>query len=264
MLKRPGSRRIALAWQGVLVLGVLVWAGCASSPTTGTLPLTVTPSPLPSPTITPDRDLYLEQRLEMVRTQIERRGVSDPDVLAAMRAVPRHLFVSDEWLDQAYDDHPLPIGYAQTISQPYVVAWMTELLQADPGAVVLEVGTGSGYQAAVLGELGYRVYTIEIVEPLAEQATQRLTEMGYDQVNVRYGDGYYGWEEQAPFDAIIVTCAPDHVPPPLVQQLKEGGRMVVPVGPPGGYQSLFLITKVDGEVRSQSLGGVRFVPLTRD
>ncbi|MBN1642476.1 MAG: protein-L-isoaspartate(D-aspartate) O-methyltransferase [Anaerolineae bacterium] len=200
----------------------------------------------------------------MVRTQIEGRGVSDPDVLAAMRAVPRHLFVPEEWLDQAYDDHPLPIGYAQTISQPYVVAWMTELLSVDPGDVVLEVGTGSGYQAAILGELGLTVYTIEIVAPLAEQATRRLAEMGYDGVTVRQGDGYYGWEEKAPFDAIIVTCAPDHVPPPLTQQLAEGGRMVVPVGPPGGYQSLFLITKADGEVKSQSLGGVRFVPLTRE
>jgi protein-L-isoaspartate(D-aspartate) O-methyltransferase len=200
----------------------------------------------------------------MVRRQIVARGVSDRRVLAAMRTVPRHLFVSEDWVDQAYDDHPLPIGHSQTISQPYIVAWMTELLQGEPGEVVLEVGTGSGYQAAVLAELGYVVYTIEIIEPLAAQAARRLGEMGYDGVHARQGDGYYGWEEEAPYDAIIVTCAPDHIPPPLIQQLKEGGRMVVPVGPPGGYQSLFLLTKENGEVRSENLGGVRFVPLTRD
>jgi protein-L-isoaspartate(D-aspartate) O-methyltransferase len=200
----------------------------------------------------------------MVRRQIERRGVADPQVLEAMRTVPRHRFVPEEWLAQAYDDHPLPIGYHQTISQPYIVAWMTELLQVGEGDKVLEVGTGSGYQAAVLAQLGCQVYTIEIVEPLAEQARQRLEEMGFDNIVARQGDGYYGWEDLAPFDAIIVTAAPDHVPPPLVQQLKEGARMVVPVGPPGGYQNLFLITREDGGVTSRSVGGVVFVPLTRE
>jgi protein-L-isoaspartate(D-aspartate) O-methyltransferase len=209
-------------------------------------------------------DPYQDQRLEMVRTQIEGRGVTDPQVLEAMRAVPRHRFVPEEWRAQAYEDHPLPIGHKQTISQPYVVAWMTELLQVGPGDKVLEIGTGSGYQAAVLAELGCEVYTIEIIEPLAEQARQRLEEMGFENVVVRRGDGYYGWEDQAPFDAIIVTAAPDHVPPPLVQQLKDRARMVVPVGPPGGYQSLFLITKEDGEVSSKSVGGVTFVPFTRE
>jgi protein-L-isoaspartate(D-aspartate) O-methyltransferase len=230
-------------------------AGPPSAPATST-------SLAPSPTYTP-ADPYLEARLAMVRDQIEKRGVSDPAVLEAMRVVPRHLFVPQEWTGDAYADHPLPIGYGQTISQPYIVAWMTELLQGKPGDRVLEIGTGSGYQAAVLAELGYEVYTIEIVEPLAGQASARLEEMGYENVTTKRGDGYFGWPEQAPFQAIMVTCAPDHIPPPLVEQLAEGGRMVVPVGPPGGYQSLFLITKENGAVKSENLGGVRFVPLTR-
>jgi protein-L-isoaspartate(D-aspartate) O-methyltransferase len=199
----------------------------------------------------------------MVREQIVRRGVTDPDVLEAMRSVPRHEFVPAEWIGQAYDDHPLPIGYNQTISQPYIVAWMTELLRLQKGDIVLEVGTGSGYQAAVLAELEVNVYTVEIIEPLAEQAEERLREMHYDNVTVEHRDGYYGWEEHAPFDAIIVTAAPDHIPPALVAQLKEDGRMVIPVGPTGSYQSLFVITKEDGQVRSKNLGAVRFVPLTR-
>lgn len=228
-------------------------------------PASVTPAPTPGhpSTVTPGLDPYRTARLDMVRFQIERRGVSDQDVLEALRTVPRHLFVPTEWIEQAYDDHPLPIGYGQTISQPYIVAWMTELLQVGPGDNVLEIGTGSGYQASVLGELGCEVYTVEIVEALAAQAATRLAEMGYENVTARQADGYFGWEEHAPFDAIIVTCAPDHIPPPLIQQLRDGGRMVVPVGPPGGYQSLFLITKERGEVKSQNLGGVRFVPLTR-
>jgi protein-L-isoaspartate(D-aspartate) O-methyltransferase len=208
-------------------------------------------------------DAYRPARLDMVARQIEARGVLDAAVLKAMRTVPRHLFVPEKWIDQAYEDHPLPIGHGQTISQPFIVAWMTELLELEPGDRVLEIGTGSAYQAAILGELEAEVYTIEIVEPLAAQADELLTEMGYDNVAVRHADGYFGWEDHAPFQAIIVTCAPDHIPPPLVAQLGEGGRMVVPVGPPGGYQSLFLVTKDSGEVRSENLGGVRFVPLTR-
>jgi len=199
----------------------------------------------------------------MVARQIEARGVSDDAVLEAMRTVPRHLFVPEKWIDQAYEDHPLPIGYGQTISQPFIVAWMTELLELEPGDRVLEIGTGSAYQAAILGEMEAEVYTIEIIEALAVQADERLAEMGYGNVAVRHADGYFGWEDHAPFQAIIVTCAPDHIPPPLVAQLGAGGRMVVPVGPPGGYQSLFLVIKENGEVRSESLGGVRFVPLTR-
>lgn len=198
----------------------------------------------------------------MVESQIKRRGVQDEAVLAAMEAVPRHLFVPADMLPMAYGDHPLPIGHGQTISQPYIVAWMTELLALEPGARVLEVGTGSGYQAAVLGQMGMEVYTIEIVEALATQATERLAVMGYETITVRHGDGYYGWEEHAPFDAILVTCAPDHIPPPLVQQLADGGRMVLPVGPPGGYQSLWLVEKQGDQVKSTEMGGVMFVPLT--
>lgn len=250
----------------LLLTCVLIVAGCARATAP---PAEPTPSPpgsrtaAPSPTPSPTPDRHLGARLDMVDLQIQRRGVSDPDVLEAMRTVPRHLFVPDKWQDEAYADHPLPIGYQQTISQPYIVAWMTELLQLDSGDKVLEVGTGSGYQAAVLGELDVQVYTVEIIEALALQATERLAAMGYDQVYVEHRDGYHGWPEAAPFDAIIVTCAPDHIPPPLVQQLKDGGRMVIPVGPPGGYQSMFLVTKEGDRVTSRNLGGVSFVPLTR-
>ena len=234
--------------------------GPAITPTAAPSPSSI---PTASPTPPPQADRYEQERLDMVYRQIEGRGVSDRAVLAAMRIVPRHLFVPENWRAQAYEDHPLPIGYNQTISQPYIVAWMTELLQIDRGDKVLEIGTGSGYQAAVLGELQVQVYTIEIVEALAILATERLGEMGYDNIVVQHDDGYYGWTEHAPFDAIIVTCAPDHVPPPLIQQLDDSGRMVIPVGPPGGYQSLFLITKEGEQVKSRNLGGVRFVPLTR-
>jgi protein-L-isoaspartate(D-aspartate) O-methyltransferase len=208
-------------------------------------------------------DEFEKQRLQMVQDQIVQRGVSDPDVLHAMRSVPRHEFVADQWSNQAYADHPLPIGYNQTISQPFIVAWMTELLQLEEGDTVLEVGTGSGYQAAVLAQLDVIVYTTEIIEPLADQAAERLHDMGYDHVHIDHRDGYYGWKEHAPFDGIIVTAAPDHIPPALIAQLEEDGRMVIPVGPTGSYQSLFVITKEDGEVKSKNLGAVRFVPLTR-
>jgi protein-L-isoaspartate(D-aspartate) O-methyltransferase len=247
----------------LLVCAALSLSQCAvpSSPTVSLPALTGTPLPS-APTLTADP--YLEARLEMVQGQIERRGIADEDVLRAMRAVPRHQFVPEEWVGQAYEDHPLPIGYGQTISQPFMVAWMTELLQVDSSDRVLEIGTGSGYQAAVLGELGVETYTVEIIEPLATQAGERLAKMGYDNVAVSHGDGYYGWEEHAPYDAIIVTAAPDHIPPPLIAQLEDPGRMVVPVGPPGGYQSLFLVLKEDGVVRTENLGGVNFVPFTRE
>jgi protein-L-isoaspartate(D-aspartate) O-methyltransferase len=198
----------------------------------------------------------------MVRDQIEARGVADPEVLAAMQAVPRHEFVPQEYLDQAYADHPLPIGHGQTISQPYIVALMTETLQLQPGQRVLEIGAGSGYQAAVLAELEVEVYTIEIIPELAEAAARRLEDLGYANVSVLNADGYFGWEEHAPFDAILVTAAPDHLPQPLANQLAVGGRLVVPIGPVGAVQTLWLFEKTDGDLQATNLGDVRFVPLT--
>lgn len=203
------------------------------------------------------------RREVMVETTIASRGVEDENVLHAMRTVPRHRFVPPDQLDYAYADHALPIGYGQTISQPFIVAWMTELLELKPGEKVLEIGTGSGYQAAILAELGYvEVYSIEIIPELATRAEQRLEELGYDEVRVRQGDGYYGWQEYAPYDAIIVTAAPDHLPAPLLAQLKDGGRMVIPIGPPGLYQTLWKFVNQDGELKGYNLGGVGFVPLT--
>jgi protein-L-isoaspartate(D-aspartate) O-methyltransferase len=198
----------------------------------------------------------------MVRSQIESRGVTDQDVLRAMEKVPRHEFVPDDYVDQAYEDHPLPIGYGQTISQPYMVAAMTELLRLSSNSRVLEIGTGSGYQAAILGELAGEIYTIEIVPELCEQARERLARLSYTRVQVKCDDGYYGWEEHAPYDAIIVTCAPDHIPQPLVSQLADGGRMVIPVGPPGAYQVLWLVERRGQETRTERIMGVAFVPLT--
>jgi len=203
------------------------------------------------------------ERDRMVR-RIRSYGLQDPQVLAAMAAVPRHEFVPEARRRRAYDDTPLPIGYGQTISQPYIVAEMTRLLQLTPASKVLEVGTGSGYQAAVLAHFTAHVYTIEIIEPLAEAAAARLDRLDYTAVNVRQGDGYYGWPEQAPFDGIVVTAAAGEIPPPLIKQLKTGGRMVIPVGPVFGTQSLMLVQKDEkGRVRTTSLMAVRFVPLTR-
>jgi protein-L-isoaspartate(D-aspartate) O-methyltransferase len=187
----------------------------------------------------------------------------DPRVLDAMRTVPRHTFVPVHQQRRAYDDQPVSIGFGQTISQPLIVALMTNLLKPQPDHVVLEVGTGSGYQAAVLAHLVRRVYTIEIVPPLAEQARTRLVELGYDNVEVRTGDGYIGWEEAGPFDGILVTATADHIPPRLVEQLKPGGRMVIPVGDRGSIQHLTLIEAGEnGTVQTRSLLPVRFVPLT--
>jgi protein-L-isoaspartate(D-aspartate) O-methyltransferase len=200
----------------------------------------------------------------MVREQIESRGITNAQVLAAMRKVPRHEFVPADWAERAYDDNPLPIGYDQTISQPYIVALMTELAQLSPQSKVLEVGTGSGYQAAILAEIVGEVYSIEIIEPLAASAAERLARLGYKNVHVKHGDGYLGWPEQAPFDAIIVTAGPDHVPPPLIEQLRTGGRMVIPVGQLPGQQSLWLIEKAaDGTIIQSQIIPVAFVPLTR-
>ena len=185
------------------------------------------------------------------------------DVLDALGTVPRHRLVPTRELPFAYENRPLPIGYGQTISQPYIVALMTELIRPDKDDVVLEVGTGSGYQAAVLAELVDHVYTIEIIEPLADQARERLGELGYDNVTVKLGDGYFGWQDHAPFDAIVVTAAASHVPPPLIEQLKPGGYMIIPVGGRWMVQQLLLIEKTeDGEIITRQQGAVRFVPLT--
>ena len=213
----------------------------------------------------PTPDPYEALRLEMVTDTIAARRVLDEDVLRAMRTVPRHQFVPDEFVRQAYADHPLPIGYGQTISQPYIVAWMTELLALKPGDKVLEIGTGSGYQAAVLAELGYvDVYSIEIIPELAGQSAETLAAAGYSGIHLMQGDGYFGWEEFAPYDAIIVTAAPDHLPTPLVDQLSESGRIVIPIGPPGGYQTLWRFVIESGELVGYNLGGVAFVPFTRE
>jgi len=201
-----------------------------------------------------------EKRMKMVDDQIRRRGIRDPRVLAAMEAVPRHRFVPQESAASAYTDGPLSIGFGQTISQPYIVALMTECLDLDSTDSVLEIGTGSGYQAAVLAEIVDHVYTIEIVEPLGREAEERLSDLGYDNVTVRVGDGYLGWPEHAPFDAVIVTAAPPKIPRALVDQLAEGGRMIVPVGE--GYQELILIEKArGGKITKRSVAAVRFVPM---
>jgi protein-L-isoaspartate(D-aspartate) O-methyltransferase len=201
----------------------------------------------------------------MVQEAIIDWGIRSPEVIRAIGEVPRHLFVPEEYLDQAYANHPLPIGYGQTISQPYIVALMTQELEAQPGDRVLEIGTGSGYQAAVLAECGVEVFSIEIIGALAEQAEDRLHAAGYDGVHLKHADGYWGWPEAAPFDAIIVTAAPDHVPQPLLDQLQIGGVLVIPIGPPGGYQELWRIERAaEDDFRSTSLGGVQFVPLTRN
>jgi protein-L-isoaspartate(D-aspartate) O-methyltransferase len=201
-----------------------------------------------------------EERERMVALQIANRGIEDPRVLQAMKKVPRHLFVPKRDQRSAYADHPLPIGYGQTISQPYIVAFMTEALACKASHKVLEIGTGSGYQAAILAELVESVFTIEIVEELGKQARGLLQELGYDNVRVHIGDGYRGWPEEAPFDTIIVTAAPDHVPQPLIDQLKPGGRLVIPVG--GMFQELLLITKTPEGVSEESILPVIFVPMT--
>jgi protein-L-isoaspartate(D-aspartate) O-methyltransferase len=230
----------------------------ASSPTP-----TAHPGPTSPPTFTPTPDPYLDARQRMVEKQMRERDITDERVLAVMEKVPRHEFVLPDVLDQAYADHPLPIGYGQTISQPYIVALMTQMLDLKPGDKVLEIGTGSGYQAAVLAELTDQVYTIEIIPELAQRARATLDRLGYGYVESKQADGYWGWEEHAPFNAIVVTAAPDHVPQPLLNQLADGGRMVIPVGPPGGYQSLWLITREGDEFHNFNWGGVLFVPLTR-
>lgn len=207
-----------------------------------------------------EADSYEEARKQMVSTQIRSRGIVDKRVIEAMERVPRHLFVPDAYREQAYIDSPLPIGYGQTISQPYIVALMTEALKIEPGDKVFEVGTGSGYQAAVLAEMGAEVYTMEIVEELAASANRLFKSLNYSHIHARLGDAYQGWVEHSPFDAVIVTAAPEHVPQPLVDQLKTGGRMVIPVG--GRFQDLVLMTKTADGLEKESLGPVIFVPMT--
>ncbi len=242
---RPGAVAVsAVVLVSVAVAAVLV-AGCTRAP---------------DEAVPEARDADASAREAMVERQIRGRGVDDPLVLAAMREVPRHLFVPVELRDIAYADSPLPIGEEQTISQPYIVALMTELAELEGGEKVLEVGTGSGYQAAVLAEIAGDVYSIEIIESLAASAAARLSRLGYGNVHVRAGDGYRGWPEHAPFEAILVTAAPDHVPEPLIEQLAAGGRLVIPVG--SQYQELLQITKIDDGVLEKSVIPVRFVPMT--
>jgi protein-L-isoaspartate(D-aspartate) O-methyltransferase len=206
---------------------------------------------------------YAQERTEMIETDIAGRGIRDPLVLAAMREVPRHAFVPPSQVEFAYEDRPLPIGEGQTISQPYIVALMTEALQLTPTSRVLEIGTGSGYQAAVLAEITPHIWTIEIVERLGERAAEDLKMQGYDTVRCRIGDGYRGWPEEAPFDAIIVTAAPGFVPPALLDQLAPTGCLVIPVGEEYATQELLRITKDErGREKHESLGAVRFVPMT--
>ncbi len=218
---------------------------------------------LEPPTITTDDDTALREK--MTRDQFsgpDRIDITSEEVLKAMKLVPRHSFVPESQRPKAYEDRPLPIGHGQTISQPYIVALMTEKLDPNEDDRVLEIGTGSGYQAAVLANLVKDVYTIEIVEPLGKRAAETLEKLNYENVHVCIGDGYKGWPEQAPFDAIIVTCAPEHVPQPLVDQLKEGGRMMIPVGKHLQMQDLYLLEKSDGKLTRKSVLQVRFVPMT--
>lgn len=205
---------------------------------------------------------YKDLRHQMVANQIESRGIQEPAVVEAMKKVPRHKFVPKSYEIFAYSDRPLPIGHNQTISQPYIVALMTSLLDLEKDDKVLEIGTGSGYQAAILAEICDTVYTIEIIEPLGREARQQLNNLDYDNVVVKIGNGYKGWKRHAPYDAIIVTCAPSHIPEPLKRQLAEGGRMVIPVGE--NYQNLTLITKKDGKLQEKSITPVRFVPMIND
>lgn len=225
----------------ILLIQVLIMAGCSE----------------------PQTDKYEAARNRMVRTQIQDRGVTSIAVLDAMRKVPRHLFMPEEYQDQAYNDYPLPIGYGQTISQPFIVAYMTEALKPGRKMKALEIGTGSGYQAAVLSEIVDWVFTIEIVPELAAESAERLKKLGYDNVTCKFGDGYKGWPEQAPFDIIIITAAAEKIPEPLISQLAENGRLIIPVGASAAVQELILITKKNGKAIEKRLTYVRFVPFKR-
>jgi len=200
-------------------------------------------------------------RNEMVEKQLKTREIKSEAVINAMRSVPRHLFVPQDMRNEAYSDSPLPIGLSQTISQPYIVAFMTERLNPVPGMKILEIGTGSGYQAAILAYLGCEVYTIELLEELAARARDVLAALGFSNARVKHGDGYLGWPEEAPFDAIIVTAAPEKIPEKLVEQLKDGGKMILPVGPPGSVQSLKIVAKENNMITEEDLIPVIFVPM---
>jgi len=213
--------------------------------------------------IVPQADKYETLRQKMVENQLRNRGINNTAVLNAMKKVPRHLFIPENYRDEAYNDYPLPIGHGQTISQPYIVAYMTEAVRPTSNKKVLEIGTGSGYQAAILAEIVDEVYTIEIVPELAKESAERLKDMGYDNVICKYGDGYQGWPEQAPFDIIVVTAAPEKIPQPLIDQLAEGGRLIIPVGAPGAVQELVLLVKKNGKTETRRLSFVRFVPFKR-
>lgn len=247
---------------------LLAFSACQADSTT-TIPETSSETSRPIPTapstdfpIETEAPLYASLRQRMVDDHIATRDIDNHAVLDAMRAVPRHAFVPEDVRELSYADHPLPIGYGQTISQPYIVALMTQSLDPYSGQKVLEIGTGSGYQAAILAKLGLEVYTVEIIPELAERAARTLEANGFSNVHKLNADGYFGWEEYAPFDAILVTAAPDHLPQPLVGQLAEGGRLVIPIGPVGFVQTLWLFEKVAGELEATNLGGVTFVPLT--
>jgi protein-L-isoaspartate(D-aspartate) O-methyltransferase len=209
-------------------------------------------------------DKYSALRKEMVNNQIVSRGIRNSLTIKAMQKVPRHLFVPQQYISRAYDDSPLPIGYNQTISQPFIVAYMTELAKPAKWKKVLEIGTGSGYQAAILAEIVDTVYTIEIIPELSKEASQRLSRLGYRNIVTKTGDGYVGWKEHAPFDVIMVTAADDHIPQPLIDQLADDGRLIMPVGPPSSAQQLVLAVKKDGKIEKSKLAMVRFVPLLRN
>ena len=211
----------------------------------------------------PNDDPYLNKRIRMVRMQIENRGIDHKSTLDAMLKVPRHLFVPEKLKDEAYDDNPIPIGFGQTISQPYIVAYMTAAIEPRAHHKILEIGTGSGYQAAILAEIVKEVYTIEIVEELFSSAKKRIESLGYKNIKLKYADGYYGWQEAAPFDVIVVTAAAEYIPPPLLEQLKDGGKMIIPIGTPFLNQNLVLVEKSGKDFTTKSLLPVRFVPFTR-
>ena len=215
------------------------------------------------PLLLASQNEYREARENMIAKDIRSRGVKDKATLEAMLEVPRHLFVPQELRSQAYRDGPLPIGYGQTISQPYIVAFMTEAIKPEPHHKVLEIGTGSGYQAAVLSRIVDSVYTIEIIDELHQKAKKLLNDLDYVNVKSKRADGYFGWEDKGPFDAIVVTAAAEFVPPPLIAQLKEGGLMIIPVGTPFSTQQLLLVTKKEGKIKTRNLMFVQFVPFTR-